>query len=415
MRIPAAVLGLLLLPAAGAAAGEEGCGVCHGAERVRHEQSIHRSGGLTCVSCHGGDPVPVESKEAAHSAEKGFLGRPTRAQAALFCGTCHSDVGRMRSFGLRTDVLDAYRSSHHGRAVLEKGDPDAATCLDCHGSHDVARVMDPRSPAYRSRVPATCGRCHGDAEMMRRHGLDSSAPKAFAGSVHGVRLAEGEPGVPNCASCHDAHAAAPPGTGEVAHVCGACHKDALEMFRKSPHFAVSLRGEMKQCVTCHGNHAVGLPDFDLFDRPAAKDADANRGTGCVTCHDTADASDRGAAVAAALGKGFRETDGKIRAATARVDGIAGRGFFVEDERESLAQARRELVRAVPLSHSADLAAVQAALRRSHSFVDEALVRVDGKLREERDRRILGSFGAFVLFVIAGFLALRRRRAAAGSA
>ncbi|MCK6480513.1 MAG: cytochrome c family protein [Planctomycetes bacterium] len=414
MRIPAAILALLLLPAV-SLAGEEGCGVCHGAERLRHEQSVHRSGGLTCVSCHGGDPSAVESAEAAHAEAKGFLGRPSRAQSALFCGTCHSDVGRMRSFGLRTDVLEAYRSSHHGKAVLERDDPDAATCLDCHGSHDVARVMDPRSPAYRSRVPATCGRCHGDEAMMKRHGVEATAPRDFAGSVHGRRLAEGEPGVPNCASCHDAHAAAPPGSGEVASVCGACHRDALEMFRRSPHFAVSLRGEMKQCVTCHGNHAVGLPDYDLFDRPPPKDADPNRGTGCVSCHDIADAGDRGGVVAAALGKGFRETDAKLRDAKARVDDVASRGFFVEDERESLAQARRELVQAVPLAHTADLPAIQLALRRSHSFVDEALVGVEGKIREERDRRILGSFGALVLFVIAGFLALRRRRPAAGTA
>ncbi|NUN52915.1 MAG: hypothetical protein HUU06_09050 [Planctomycetaceae bacterium] len=221
--------------------------------------------------------------------------------------------------------------------------------------------------------------------------------------------------MPNCASCHDAHAAAPPGSGEVASVCGACHRDALEMFRRSPHFAVSLRGEMKQCVTCHGNHAVGLPDYDLFDRPPPKDADPNRGTGCVSCHDIADAGDRGGVVAAALGKGFRETDAKLRDAKARVDDVASRGFFVEDERESLAQARRELVQAVPLAHTADLPAIQLALRRSHSFVDEALVGVEGKIREERDRRILGSFGALVLFVIAGFLALRRRRPAAGTA
>ncbi len=411
---PAAVLASLaiLLAAAAARAGEEGCGVCHGAERVKHENSVHRSGDVGCVSCHGGDPAPVESKEAAHSREKGYLGRLTRGQAVLSCGKCHADVVRMRPYGLRADVLDAYRSSHHGKAVLGKDDPDAATCIDCHGAHDVVRVLDPRSPAYRTRVPATCGKCHGDEALMKRHGLPASAPRDFGGSVHGLLLARGEPGVPSCAGCHDAHAATPPGAGEVAAVCGSCHRDALEMFRQSPHFAVSLRGEMKQCVTCHGNHAVRVPGYDLFDTPAAAGADASRGVGCASCHDTASPSDRAGRAAAGFGKGFRETEARIREADARVDDVAERGFFVDEERESLAQARRELVLAVPLTHTSDPVRVEAMLRRSRSFVDEALARADSKIREERDRRILGSFGALVLFTIAGFLALRRRRAAA---
>ncbi len=410
MRLLLGAALLALAPPPAPAAGE-GCGVCHGAERVQHEQSVHRVADIGCTSCHGGDPAQVETKEAAHARDRGFLGKLTRALAVEACGRCHGDVERMRPYSLRADVLEAYRSSHHGKAVLGRDDPDAATCLDCHGSHDVRRVRDPGSPAYRSRVPATCGKCHGDEAMMKRHGLPADAPRDYASSVHGRRLAEGEPGVPSCAGCHDAHAAAPPGTGEVAAVCGTCHRDAQEMFRESPHFAASRGGAMKQCVTCHGNHAVHAPDFDLFDTPAPAGSDGRSGTRCVSCHDPADGSDRGAAVAKAFGRGFREASAALASASARVDEVARGGYFVDDERESLEQARRELVRAVPLAHTTDRQRVEATLRRAASFVQEAIGRTDAKVRESRDRRILGAFGAVVLFGIAGFLALRRRRGA----
>jgi hypothetical protein len=351
----------------------------------------------------------VESKEAAHSREKGFVGRIDRARAVETCGSCHADVARMRPFGLRTDVLAAYRESHHGKAVLGKGDADAATCVDCHGSHEVQRHRDALSPAHRTRVPATCGRCHGDEAMMKRHGLPASAPRDYAGSVHGLRLAQGEPGVPSCADCHDAHAAAPPGAEQVASVCGTCHRDALEMFRESPHFAASRRGEMGQCVTCHGNHSVKAPDYDLFDLAREAGEASRHGTRCLQCHDGAPGKDRGADVARAVGKGFREVAAAWAGASAEVDRVAGGGYFVDDERDSLEQARRELVLAVPLTHTVDLPRVEAALRRARSFVDEALAGVGARERETRDRRILGTFGAVVLFTVAGFLALRRRR------
>lgn len=406
--LAAALLGTALLASSPpAAAGEgEGCGVCHGAERVQHEGSVHRGALLGCVACHGGDPVPVESKAAAHSAEKGFRGRIPRTALPEACGSCHADAARMRPYGLRSDALQAYRTSHHGRAVLEEGKEDAATCTDCHGVHDVLRVKDPRSPAYRTRVPATCGKCHADEAMMERHGLTTAATRQFAGSIHGLRLSQGEPGVPSCASCHDAHAAAPPGAMEVAAVCGACHTEARDLFRESPHFRASLAGGMNQCVTCHGNHAVEHPDYGLFDAPAER-GNGTHGAVCLSCH--ADPGDPGAAVARAFGKGLRDVEASIAATADRVEAVAGRGFFVDDEREALAQARREVIRTIPLTHTADLARFEGALRRARSFVDEASKGCDDKVRQFRDRKIYGSFAALALLGVAGFFALRRRR------
>ena len=399
---------LLFAAAAPALSAEEGCAVCHGAEHVQFGKSIHSNADISCVSCHGGDPAAFEKKDDAHAAAKGFRGKMSRKDVVESCGNCHADVVRMRPFGLRTDALAEYRVSHHGKAVLEKGDADAAICTDCHGVHDVRRVKDPISPTWRANVPSTCGRCHGDETMMKRHGIQSHPVTDYAGSVHGIRLARGEPGVPTCADCHDAHAATPPGANEVADVCGSCHRETHDRFRESPHFAASRTGSMRQCVTCHGNHAVATPNHALFD--ATTDAPDGGGTRCLSCHDAANPQDKAAQTALAFGRGLREAEAALKDAEARVDQIEGQGFHVDDERDSLDKARRGIVHVLPLAHTVDRARVEAELRHVRSFVQEALTGCDDVERQQRDRRIFGSVAGALLLGVAGVLALKRRLA-----
>jgi predicted CXXCH cytochrome family protein len=412
MRSFLAVLATVFVAAlaATARAEEDGCGVCHGEKRVQFEGSIHRSVSLGCVGCHGGDSSVVESKELAHSAAKGYRGKIGRRDVPQACGECHADIAKMRPFGLRTDALAAYRTSHHGKALLEKGLEDAAVCTDCHGVHDVKRVKDASSPAFRQNVPATCGKCHADAVLMKKHGIESHAVEDFATSVHGLRLASGEPGVPSCADCHDAHASSPPGATEVADVCGSCHRETRDRFLESPHAAASKRGSMRQCITCHGNHAVSHPDYSLFDAKTDAAGESHGGTRCLSCHDADKPDDKGAQAAIAFGKGLRTADTVLNEATARVDAIEADGFHVDYEREALDRARRELVRVVPLAHTADRPRVEGALRRVGSLAGEAVAGCEAKVREERDRRIFGSVAGAVLLGVAGVLGLRRRAA-----
>jgi len=406
---------VLAIFASAAIADDGGCGVCHGAERVTFGASIHSSAEVGCVTCHGGDAAVVDSKEKAHAADKGFRGKLGRLDVAETCGNCHADVARMRPFALRTDALAAYRASHHGKATFGKRDAEAATCSDCHGVHDVRRVKDPLSPAFHQNVPSTCAKCHDDAALMKRHGIVSHAVADYAKSVHGTLLARGEPGVPSCADCHDAHAASPPGALEVADVCGACHRETRDRFRDSPHAVASKSGGMHECITCHGNHAVERPGFQLFDATsdAVAEADGHGGTRCLTCHDPAKPADKGAATAIAFGSGLRDADAEVRDATARVDAVEAKGFHVDAERDALDRARRALIAALPLTHTANRSLVERELRIAHSFVAQAEFGCDGMVRQERDRRIFGSVAGVVLLGIAGVLALRRRIARKG--
>lgn len=139
-----ATIFMLLNAGLAAAAGTDEivCVQCHGklpgkySEPVKLWQgSIHAVNGISCDSCHGGDP---KDAAMAMSPARGFLGVPQEASIPAFCGRCH--VG----------VLKDYLASLHGKA-LGRGGP---TCVTCHGSHNVVKAtLDLISEK-------SCSRCH---------------------------------------------------------------------------------------------------------------------------------------------------------------------------------------------------------------------------------------------------------------
>jgi hypothetical protein len=394
-RAPA--LPLVLLLAAAAAAGDgpgEGCAVCHGKEKVLHAASVHAPAGVGCVACHGGDPAAREDRDAAHAAAMGFRSKPGRAASSETCAACHADAARVAPFGIRTDASDAWREGRHGPSAPAKEGRTGADCLHCHGAHDVVRASDPRSPVHRDRQGATCGSCHGAEASALAHGPAAGAPR--------------------CADCHDAHAARPPAGRAVGALCGACHRDALDAFRKGPHFGASAEGKPVTCATCHGNHAVAAPGHALLDGPPTAGA-PGAGRSCASCHDPAKPGDRAAAAGPAVARDLRAAEALVAETAARVEEVAARGFFLEDERAALVRARAHLRAALPAIHGADSAPFDGELRRARSLAESAARGAATREREERDRRLLGSFGGVVLLGIGAFLALRRRRNAAGEA
>lgn len=132
-----AALGALLLmapailPPSQAQAAEQPetvCIQCHaklpgdlGAPVELWRKSIHAGNGISCNTCHGGDP---KNAADAMNRARGFLGAPKEVEIPAFCGRCHPGV------------LKDYLASAHGRA-LGQGGP---TCVTCHGSHQVLKA-----------------------------------------------------------------------------------------------------------------------------------------------------------------------------------------------------------------------------------------------------------------------------------
>jgi cytochrome c553 len=223
-------------------------------------QDIHFQHGLSCNNCHGGDPTK-DALEEAMNPRKGFVAHPPRKQIAALCASCHSNAEFMKKYNprARVDQYSEYLTSVHGKKN-QAGDPNVATCTDCHGVHGIRAVSDPNSPVYVTNVAATCGRCHSDLKRMGSYGIPTDQQEQYSKSVHGDALMkQRDLSAPTCNSCHGNHGAAPPGVDSVANVCGQCHVTQWDLFNQSLHSRAFAENKWPACVTCHQNHLIVLP------------------------------------------------------------------------------------------------------------------------------------------------------------
>ena len=242
------------------------------------DNDIHKSRGLSCNDCHGGDPTS-DTKEGAKDPRKGYLGKPKTLDIPAYCGKCHSDANLMRRFNpsLRVDQEREYYSSVHGKLLKEKGETRVATCISCHSVHGIRAVTDPLSPVYALNVAETCAKCHASADHMRGFGIPSDQYDKYKTSVHAKALYEKQDlSAPTCNDCHGNHGATPPGLASVANVCGQCHARQAELFQTSPHKAAFDQGQLKECITCHSNHAIAKPSDQMIGTA--------QGSLCLNCH-----------------------------------------------------------------------------------------------------------------------------------
>ncbi len=296
-RIPFLVAFLVL--GAGSAPAEESCLTCHPDVKTDFASSIHAKD-FSCTGCHGGDPHVVSLD--AHAAAKGYIGTPSRKDIPSLCAGCHADASRMRPFGLQTDQYAQYQKSQHGQ-LLAQGDTHVAVCTDCHGTHRIMARGDPSSPVFARNIPATCGRCHADSQLMAAYKLPSDQLEKFRTSVHGVALfVDQHPLAPTCATCHGSHGAAD--AQNITAACGHCHSRTLEYFNESPHHKAVQDGKMSECISCHGYHDTPPPDLALFD------------TACPTCHA---ADSRGFATAQKLKTLLAQTQQSLETAAAELE------------------------------------------------------------------------------------------------
>ena len=142
-----------------------------------HGMSLKRGsqGAAQCASCH-----------SAHDIRRsGDPGSPVyHSNVAKTCAKCHSDEMLMMRFRIPHDLVDLYRGSVHGIALLERGDMAAPACNNCHGNHGAA-------PPEVGSIQEVCGTCHVNNQVL----FNQTAMKSVfaAQGLHG------------CAVCHTAH------------------------------------------------------------------------------------------------------------------------------------------------------------------------------------------------------------------
>ncbi len=220
-------------------AQSEACRRCHFDKYTKTLESIHYSllshGDLrapVCTDCHGSHTV--------------FQARQDKLKSSRRCGTCHQEI-----FG-------TYTKSVHGTALVQDNNFDVPICADCHTAHT---IQSPHSQDYRDKVPEMCGKCHGDAVLMKKYGLYAGVVTSYLQDFHGVTLGfyrsqdasaanSSRKSIATCVDCHGVHditKASGPSTNLVkarlVRRCQKCHPDATEKFPNAwlSHYAPSLK------------------------------------------------------------------------------------------------------------------------------------------------------------------------------
>ncbi|MGB9406648.1 MAG: cytochrome c3 family protein [Terracidiphilus sp.] len=247
----ALVLGALLVVSAPCAArGETDCLSCHGDKSLQDASghsvgvdahtfgaSIH--GSLKCGDCH------TAIKDYPH---------PDQV-TPVKCESCHAD----QAAGLVGSV-HANRAEH--------------PCTSCHGdAHSIFPKEDPRSAVYALNIPRTCGACHGNEALAKKHGLPNIYPM-YIDSIHGFALSkEGLLVAANCQSCHGSHhilshkdLLSATYKTNIPKTCGSCHAGITDNYIGGVHGKAVAAGNLNApvCTDCHTAHAILQPTEATF-------------------------------------------------------------------------------------------------------------------------------------------------------
>ena len=235
-------------------------------------------GALRCVDCHGEDifphtqPLPPDRRvytvdrssticTACHEQQTNELVDSVHLDAlqagnltAATCVDCHGahdvqppaaqPVQMTQNCGsCHVVVYDEFDDSVHGQALLA-GDPNVPSCSDCHGVHG---VQNPTTALFRNRSPEMCAGCHGDPDLMAQYDISTHIFDTYLTDFHGTTVAlfaQQDPNVPTnkavCIDCHGVHDITPVDAERVEVVqqnllemCQQCHPGATSSFPAS--------------------------------------------------------------------------------------------------------------------------------------------------------------------------------------
>ena len=185
------------------------CDTCHEShDKVPHPANIPKP---ACVTCHA---------DQAGEYEKGVHGQARKGgnDGAPDCALCHGSAHELlppKSQAFRTavpetcgmchsDVVTQFRASVHGQA-LARGITQAPLCTDCHGEHKILKHTNAESSVNNAHIRDTCGSCHGNVRLTKKFGMPGDRLVSFDSSFHGLAAKSGSQTVANCASCHGVH------------------------------------------------------------------------------------------------------------------------------------------------------------------------------------------------------------------
>ena len=251
------------------------CIECHPAEggqddtpyatlRVQLSFANHREMTLiineTCRSCHEAEFMVVGDSSHVRVRRRGNLDAPV-------CVDCHGSHNVTWVDNPRVDIsqrcgtchgatYSTYRTSVHGAALENESNPDVPTCTDCHGAH---YIPSPKTAVFRAKSPQLCAGCHANEQIMAKYGLSAQVFETYIADFHGTTLQLLEP---------------KPDTSPREAVCFDCH--GVHDIRRTgdPETGIGIKENLLEtCRQCHSGVTINFPDAWLSHyEPSPKEA-----------------------------------------------------------------------------------------------------------------------------------------------
>ncbi len=143
----------------------------------------------------------------------------------------------------------------------------------------------------KHNLAQTCGRCHSDAKLVKKHMVSISEPsESYLKGVHAKAIAAGNDKAAVCSDCHGTHeilpsndANSPISRAHIHTTCGKCHEKELAEFNRGIHGRALEAGikDAPTCVDCHGEHDIEPPKSD----ESSIAAQTISRTTCPRCHE----------------------------------------------------------------------------------------------------------------------------------
>lgn len=261
------------------------CVDCHQPHKVRkvfYEQGMSDK---DCLSCHS--RVDLKSSKDGRSlyVSKDLIAGSKHNRVA--CSQCHTEVSPSKVRACETikskvdcsschiEVGNDFQQSIHG-IYLARNDPNAPTCIECHGTHSVLGKKESNSPIFPLNVPKLCAKCHqeGQKAAVRYTGSEHQVIENYQESIHGKGLLKsGLVVTAMCTDCHTPHKILPASDknssvhhDNIAVTCGKCHHGVEEKFESSVHSKTwhSEPKDLPTCRDCHSAHTIKRTDADAF-------------------------------------------------------------------------------------------------------------------------------------------------------
>ena len=235
--------------------GTLGCVDCHGQRSFPHEQitpASEREYSLNmaqiCAECHTEQAQALSDGVHADGLARGNL-------RAATCTDCHGshDVQRIKDQPVvaaqtcgecHAIVFEEYAESVHGKALLEENDPNVPGCITCHGVH--GGLDHPTAAQARNRSPELCAECHADKDLMKQYGISTNVFDSYLADFHGTTLSLFEQENPDIAT-----------NKAVCYDCHGVHNITPADNSKSQ---VAKENLLSTCQQCHPNATADFPD-----------------------------------------------------------------------------------------------------------------------------------------------------------